>query len=327
MTVYFYWGEDEFAMMQAIAALRNVLNPDWASFNYEKIVGDRTEAVTQALNTALTPPFGTGGRLVWLADTTVCQQCSEALLSDLERIIPVIPSDTVLLLTSRTKPDGRLKSTKLLSSHAKVQEFSPIPPWKTEDIVKRVRQVAQEVGVRLTPSGVQLVAESIGNDSRTLWNELEKLRLYADSRTLPLDTEEIAALVTANTQNSLKLAIALRTGNVAEALSLVAALIAHNEPPLRITSTLIGQFRTWLWVKMMNSDRRDDKAIAQAAEISNPNRIYHLKKEVQSLTLSQLLSTLPLLLDLEISLKTGKNPLLTLQTTVIELCRVLGTGD
>jgi len=25
----------------------------------------------------MTPPFGAGSRLVWLVDTTLCQQCSE----------------------------------------------------------------------------------------------------------------------------------------------------------------------------------------------------------------------------------------------------------
>jgi len=47
----------------------------------------------------------------------------------------------------------------------------------------------------------------------------------------------------------LHLAAAIRVGDAAKALALIAQLLSRNEPALRIT--LIGQFRTWLWVKLM----------------------------------------------------------------------------
>jgi DNA polymerase-3 subunit delta len=67
---------------------------------------------------------------------------------------------------------------------------------------------------------------------------------------------------------------------------------------------------------------RDSKAIATAAEVSNPKRIYFLTKEVQSLSVMQLTSTLRILLELEVNLKRGADPLLTLQTKVVELCQI-----
>ena len=113
MTIILYWGEDDFAIAKAVVAIKqSSLDPAWMSFNYEKIVPERDDAVITALNQAMTPPFGTGKRLVWLADTTLTQQCSEALLTELERTLPNVPATTMLLLTSKNKPDGRLKSTK-----------------------------------------------------------------------------------------------------------------------------------------------------------------------------------------------------------------------
>jgi DNA polymerase-3 subunit delta len=73
---------------------------------------------------------------------------------------------------------------------------------------------------------------------------------------------------------------------------------------------------------MVNEGERDSKAIAAAAEVSNPKRIYFLTREVQSLSLTQLTSTLRVLLELEVSLKRGADPLSTLQTKVIELCQI-----
>jgi DNA polymerase-3 subunit delta len=324
MSIYLFWGEDDFALTQAVNQLRqSVLDPNWASFNYDKISPDRVDAVVEGLNQAMTPPFGMGGRLVWLAETTVCQQCSEELLAELERTLPAIPQESVLLLTTRNRPDGRLKSTKLLQKHAEIREFSLIPPWKTEQLTQRVRESAREAGVKLTATATELLAQSVGNDTRQLANELEKLRLYAGDTPQPLDERMVEMLVTATTQSSIQLAGAIRQGDAAKALTLIAELIDKNEPALRIVATLTGQFRTWLWVKLMESEgERDRGAIAKAAEVGNPKRIYFLSQEVKALSLKQLTATLKVLLELEFSLKRGAEPLSTLQTKAIELCSI-----
>jgi DNA polymerase-3 subunit delta len=322
--IYLYWGEDDFVLTQAVNELReSVLDPNWVSFNYDKISPDQPDAVIQGLNLAMTPPFGMGKRLVWLVDTTVCQQCSESLLAELEHTLPLIPEESVLLLTTSNRPDGRLKSTKLLQQYAHIREFALIPPWKTEQLVQRVNSRSKEFGIKLTVAAAELLAQSVGNDTRQLYNELEKLRLYTGDSRLPLDESLVATLVTSNTQNSLQLAAAILHGDGVKALELVADLINKNEPALKIVATLIGQFRTWLWVKLMESEgERDQKAIATAAEVGNPKRIYFLSREVQSLNLNQLTATLRVLLELEVNLKRGADPLSTLQTKVIELCQI-----
>ncbi|AVH69956.1 DNA polymerase III subunit delta [Nostoc sp. 'Lobaria pulmonaria (5183) cyanobiont'] len=325
MPIYVYWGEDDFAMEKAIAVLRDrVLDPQWTSFNYTAFSPDRSDAPIQGLNQVMTPTFGAGGRLVWLINTTLCQHCPENVLAELGRSLRVIPENSFLLLTSRNKPDERLKSTKLLKQFAtEFREFPLIPPWKTELLVQSVNQAAQTVGVKLTANTAHLLAESVGNDTRLLYNELEKLRLYAQGSNKPLDTDTVTKLVRNTTQNSLQLAAAIRTGDTAKALTTLADLSNASEPGLRIVATLIGQFRTWLWVKIMiESGERNQQAIAIAADIGNPKRIYFLQQEIKLLSVQQLISCLPLLLELEVSLKQGASEMSTLQTKVIELCQV-----
>lgn len=311
-------------MNRAVTALRQQsLDPSWADFNYSKITPEQSDAIIQGLNLAMTPPFGAGHRLVWLAETTVCQRCPEDLLVELERTLPCLPEQTVLLLTSTNKPDGRLKSTKLLQKYAEIREFSPISPWKTDQLTQQVRQAAQEVGIKLTEGAVQLLAESVGNQSRQLYTELEKLNLYASDSQQPLDEAAVSRLVTTLTQSSLQLATAILAGETARALSLVQDLINRNEPALRIVQTLVGYFRTRLWVKlMMEARERDEREIARLAEVNNPKQIYFLQKEVKSIALDSFLQTLPILLELEFSLKMGADPLETLQTKAIELCQL-----
>ncbi|XZN93435.1 MAG: DNA polymerase III subunit delta [Microcoleus sp.] len=320
MQIYLFWGEDDFAMGQAVTSLRqSTVDPNWASFNYDKIMADRAEAVVEGLDRALTPPFGTGSRFVWLANTTVTQQCSPELLAQLERTLPVIPDSSVLLLTSAKKPDSRLKSTKLLVKSAQVREFSPIPPWNDKELAQRVRQVAAEMGVKLTTTAIEFLAESIGSDTRLLYSELEKLLLFAGNRSQPLTPDEVAALVNCHAQNTFQLADAIRQGHTEEALDLLAGLTGRNEPGLRIVAGLTSKFRLWLWVKVMMAAGDRDDLIAQALDLGNPKRVYYFRQEVKNASLEKLQKTLPLLLELEASLKRGQEEKSTLQTKVIEL--------
>ena len=254
-------------------------------------------------------------------NTPILQQCSQDIQKNLERTLPQLPDTSVLLLTSRKKPDQRLKSTKLLKKLAQFQEFSPIPPWKTDLLIRRVREVARSLDIAIAPAAAERLAEAVGNNTRQLVTELEKLKLFVGEQQVGVAAVE--ALVTTTTQTSLQLAKTILQGDTATALSLVDDLIARNEVPIVISATLIGQFRTWLWVKLMIELReRDEKAIAQAAEVGNPKRIYFLRQEVSRISLAQLEQTLPILLGLETQLKSGGDAIATLQMKVIELCRV-----
>ena len=324
MAVYFYWGEDTFARDRAVQMLQSkTLDESWASFNLDRIGPDYADGVVHALNQAMTPPFGMGGRFILLSNTTIGQRCSEDLLAELDRTLAVIPDTATLVFTSDSKPDGRIKSTKLLQKHAKIQEFSPIPPWKADQLAQQVRDVAGMIGVKLDRGAVDYMVEAVGNNTRQLHSELEKIRLYAVS--LGTDSElsaiTIAPLVTATSQNALKLFAAIRQGKTAEALDMLADLVRQNEPTPVIARTLVGQFRQYLWVKLMiESGERDDSAIAAAAEIKNPKQLYFLRKDIAPMSLVALRKTLPLLMELEYQLKRTSDETSVLQVKTIELC-------
>ncbi|MGI0479433.1 DNA polymerase III subunit delta [Geminocystis sp. CENA526] len=324
MPIYLYWGEDDFAMSQAISTLKqDTLDRDWIQFNFDKLAGDKEDSILSALMQVMTPPFGGGDRVVWLFETNICQSCSEELLSQLQNTIPQIPDTTHFLLTTSKKPDARIKSTKLITKYAKVVEFALISPWQTEILIKKVEEVAQEKQVKLTPSAIKILASCVGNDSRLLWQELEKLAIYQGNNSAPIEEETVKSLVNVSTQNSLQLAQAILDRNIPLALTLVQDLITLNEPALRIVATLVGQFRTWAIVKtMIESGEKDEKKIAESADLGNPKRIYFLRQEIKARSSQQLLSSLPILLELETSLKLGADPLNALETKVIELCNV-----
>ena len=321
MPAYLYWGEDDFRIAQAVEKLQRVLDPNWLQFNYHKLPSDRPETIIEGLNQVMTPVFGMGERLVWLVDTDLTQQKPSAdVLEELERTLKIIPQTSHLLFTTSKKPDGRLSSTKLLRKYCEVKDFSLIPPWKSDLITAQVKETAQTMELKLTDKAIASLAEAIGNNTRQLWNELEKLKIYWGDNDKPLDENAVTQLVLCNTQNSLQLAAAIKDGRADRALELVNDLINRNEPALKIVATLVGQFRTWTIVKLMQQTGENNKAIATAAGINNPNRLYFIEQEIRIISTQQFLAALPLLLELEYSLKTGAEALSTLQTKIIELC-------
>jgi DNA polymerase III subunit delta len=324
MPIYLFWGDDDFTMAQIIEKKRKeVVDPNWIQFNYDKLPGDQDDEIIQGLNQIMTSVFGMGGRLVWLENTTLCQSCSDYILNELSRTLPVIPENAHLLLSTPKKPDQRIKSTKLIQKYAQVKEFSLIPPWNTEGINKQVRSIAAEIGVKLTPQAIELLGESVGNQTRQLWRELEKLKLYGNDKNQALDVNDVALLVPNSTQNSLKLANSIIRGNTPESLTIISELIQQNEPALRILATLVGQFRTWTMIKLMEEKgEKDETVIASMAELSNPKRLYFLRKEIAGISGEKLLASFPILLELESQLKLSANSLEILETKIIELCHL-----
>ncbi|MBD2109655.1 DNA polymerase III subunit delta [Nodosilinea sp. FACHB-13] len=327
MPAYYFWGDDDFALQKAVQTLRQrTLNEAWASFNYDVVPAEAANGPAQALNQAMTPPFGEGQRLVWLMNTSLGQRCPDPVLAEFERTLPQLPDTSVLLLTSTAKPDGRAKFTKFFKTWGEVREFATIPPWKTDQIHQQVAAVAKERGMNLESGTLDLLTEAVGNDTRQLHLELEKLALYWGANPQPIPPAVAAELVTVSTQTSLKLAQVLKQGDTPTALGLVNDLLDRNEPALRIVATLVSQFRLWLWLKALVGVASDAE-VAAAAEIANPKRIYFLKQEVRSLSLTQLQRSLPLLLELESDLKQGRDERATLHTKVIEICQLFRPGS
>jgi DNA polymerase-3 subunit delta len=88
-------------------------------------------------------------------------------------------------------------------------------------------------------------------------------------------------------------------------------------------ATLVGQFRTWLWVKMLSETGAKDEEIAKEADIGNPKRLYFLRQELQQVSTQQLSQVLPELLKLEFALKQGQEAEMALQTHALMICQIM----
>jgi DNA polymerase-3 subunit delta len=179
--------------------------------------------------------------------------------------------------------------------------------WDGAGQVELVQRTARELGLSLEPAAAEALSEAIGSDSARLASELEKLALYVGAQ--PITTAAVEALVGSHATNALQVGDALLAGKPAEAVALVDALLEANEPALRIVATLCGQIRGWLWVSLLDQQGESDvNAIAKAAGIGNPKRIYVMRKQIRGRPPARFLALLRQLLEVEAALKRGSDP-------------------
>lgn len=314
MPIHLFWGDDEAARGRAVEALiEQHTDPAWQSINLSRLDGSDPAQASQALAEARTPPFGAGDRVVVLQRSPFCNQCPAELADQLEAALPLIAEGCHLVLVNPAKPDARLRSTKRLQGLTKagqMQERSFVLPavWDGGGQLELVQRTAADLNLQIDRAAAEALCEAIGSDSARLASELEKLALYVGPGQ-PINGAAVAALVGSQAANALQVGDALLAGQPAQAVALVDALLAANEPALRIVATLCGQIRGWLWVSLLDQQGETDvNAIAKAAGIGNPKRIYVMRKQIRGRPPARFLLLLRQLLEVEAALKRGSEP-------------------
>jgi DNA polymerase-3 subunit delta len=251
--------------------------------------------------------------VVLLQRSPFCNQCPAELADAFEACLELIPDQCHLLLVNPGKPDGRLRTTKVLQKLVKAgqateRSFALPAVWDGAGQVELVARTARELGLRLEPAAAEALAEAIGSDSARLASELEKLALFVGEGAA-ITPAAVAALIGSQATTSLQVGDALLAGQAAEAIALVDALILANEPALRIVAALSSQIRGWLWVSLLDQQGEQDvAAIAKAAGIGNPKRIYVMRKQIRGRRPGTFLALLAQLLEVEAALKRGTDP-------------------
>ena len=325
MPIYLIWGDDYEASNREIEELiEKIIDPVWKSFNYSQIDGNDPKQNFRALEEVQSSPLGAGGRVVIVRRSPFCNSCPIDLSSKLEQSIKLIPDNTYLILHNSNKPDKRLRTTKMIQKNiesnplSKEKSFTLPLPWDIHGQRKLVKDIANRLNLKMNHATIDLIVESIGNDSSLINTELQKLALLAEANNKKLNTKElpeiseelVKKIIPNNSTNALEIANLLLKGEKVLALTKVKSLLENGEPALRLIATLTGQSRGWLWVNLLDEQtNKDAKDIAKLAGISNPKRIFVIRKQIQGKSLQTLIELMKKLLKVEASIKSGNNPI------------------
>jgi DNA polymerase III subunit delta len=251
-------GTDEFQVKAKATEWVSKLAPE-DPMNFEVIEGqadsvadalDRIDRVKEAL---LTLPFFGGAKVIFLkncnflADTVIGKSESvlEKLAALLEILVKVGP-ESAQLIVSALGVDRRRSFYKQFEKLGVCEQFD-LPDLKNgaavQSWMREVERLMREKNLKPEPGVVERLVELIGNDTRALYNELEKLALY----TMPTGrvTEEDLKKIVSSTRELLvwDLCDAVTEGNPNDSLHILRQLLAQGESEVGILILLSGQIR------------------------------------------------------------------------------------
>ncbi len=342
MPIHLIWGDDYEACNREIEEIiQAVIDPSWKSFNYSQIDGNDQKQNFRALEEVQSAPLGSGGRIVLVRRSPFCNGCSIELANKLQQTIKSIPNNTYLILNNSNKPDKRLKTTKLIEESIQSNSFSKeksflLPlPWDINGQRNLVKNILYKLNLKMNHEAIDLIVESIGNDSSLINTELQKLSLFSEAVNTNLTTDKpreiskelVKKLIQNNSTNALEIANSLLQGEIIIALNKIQSLLKNGEPALRLITTLTGQSRGWLWVHLLDSQgNKDVKEIAKLAGIANPKRIFVIRKQIQGKSLETFLELMKKLLKIEASIKSGIKPIDSFKDNLLTDSKILANN-
>ena len=332
MPIQIIWGNDLNASNKFIKKIIDEkVSKTWGEINISYLNGDDDNQIKQAFDEILTPPLGDGSRVIVLKNNPIFTNKNEEIRVKFEKIYQNIPSNTYFLLQNTKKPDSRLKSTKFIQNLIKKDlasemSFSLPDIWDFEGQKRYIEATANSMNINLGKGTADLIINSVGNDSFNLMSELAKAKIYlsasnnGENKELILKSDDVKKIFNDHQSNIFKIIDHLLQNSINEALIEIHYLLKKGEPALRLNAGLISQIRMHTIVKLLHkSGEQDLSEICKLANVSNPKRIYFIRKKVNNTSSDFLIKLMSNLLDIESSLKKGNNPINVFTESLVNL--------
>ncbi|MGB3653753.1 MAG: hypothetical protein WBA41_21410 [Rivularia sp. (in: cyanobacteria)] len=211
--------------------------------------------------------------------------------------------------------DKRTALGKWLYQNAQIIECKQISQWDIQAQYTQATYLSKRVSCICKPSAINELVKRVGNNSRRLHAELQKLKTSVAPN--PIEAKHVESLVNDEIGSAINLANVCRQRNILEANSILEIINAGNHNPAATIATLITYFKTWLITKEGLINQITDSEIAQNLSLKNPNRIYYLKREVEGCSIELLKTQYLILLQASINQYPSHQ---TLVNTIIKLC-------
>jgi len=219
-----------------------------------------------------------------------------------------------------------IKSINEKNKLAKEKSFSLPDIWDYEGQKRFLEDSANAMNIKIDKNAAELIIDSVGNDSFKLRNELVKAKTYlsalsSDSNSqLLLKSIDVKKIFSDHQSNIFKIIDLLLQKKINESLIEINYSLQKGEPALRLNAGLISQIRIHTIIKLaVNSGNDNAKKICYLAGISNPKRIFFIRRKVKNVSQEYLINLMSNLLDIESLLKQGNNPINVFTENLINL--------
>jgi len=184
--LYLFYGPDDFNLEKTLRQIRETFIPESArDFNLNVFDGDGKVNPGDILDASRSLPFLSSNRLI------IVRRADHMAAADLEVLIPYLkrPVETTCLIWVALKPDFRFKFFSTLKKLGVAVNFRELTEGQ---VVPWIKSQAGEMGLNISTDACRHLQGIIGNRSRTLHTELEKLFLRHGNKEIGI--EEIREL-------------------------------------------------------------------------------------------------------------------------------------
>jgi DNA polymerase-3 subunit delta len=313
--IYVFHGEDEFSLHEELDAIRSRLDADGMLGSNTSSLDGRALKPADLLAICATVPFLGSHRLViveWLLRRFESGRPrgrrregrgSRESVDPWRALPPALaemPESTVLVFA-----DGELSASnpllRILAPLAEVREF--VPP-RQRDVPDWIRGRATKLGVPISPRAVSLLAELVGNDLRTLSQELEKLAVYAGSR--QIEEGDVRELVSSAREASvLAMVDAVVEGRAGQAVRLLEQLRDEGTSSIAALNMITRQYRNLVLAKELMLAHLTPAEIGQRLGIRSDFALRKVMEQSRRYSMPQLEAAFARLLEADAAVKRG----------------------
>jgi DNA polymerase-3 subunit delta len=239
---YLLLGAEPLLRDDALAAIRDAaLEGASADFDLERLEGSAATPGS-LLDSVRTLPVLAPRRVVVLLEPDATRR--RALGDALAEIVPALPERAVLVVVA-SRADARTRWVKAFASDAVVDCN---PPRAGRALVTFIRAEAGRQGAALEAGAAELLAERVGPQLLLLRREIEKARLLAGPDEPVTRSAVLAGTSDVAEQPIWDLTDAIGEGRSADALRVLARVLAGGAPAPVVLGSLASHFRRLLRV-------------------------------------------------------------------------------
>lgn len=316
--LYLFHGPDDFTLSEKLAAMKASLgdDPTTVDMNATQLEG-RGLSLGEIRNYSDAMPFMASKRLVIITDYLkhLGKKASELepLVAYLENLSPT----TDLIFAESDKLDKRHPVHKLAEKIGHVEylglDAKSLQTW----IVRR----AKEFGGRIEPSAAAHLGKLVGLDLRVLNSELEKLTLYTNNER-PITQADVDLLVPYTEEaERFGLSNAIGARNARQAYDQLQKELDEGRNPMAILGGIAAQIRALIEVKDMAQRGMSPRDIANAKGWRSDFAAKMRLKDASRFSMPRLEQIMDMLLDIDLSIKTGRiDSRLALDVLIAQLC-------
>ncbi len=309
MSLYLFYGQEEFLIEKDIEKLKNkLLDKSFISMNFKTCTNPRFPDLMDILSTQ---PMMFGNSLIVVECGNYFEAKAEGALEDkqlaqLEKALESVPKQINIIFlykfdrNSNKKLDTRRKLYKILSKACDTREYKQLPTYD-RTLPCTITQLGKDNELTLTPDAAAKIIEMLGSNLRVIDNELKKLKLFIYPNTKP-SANEIEAVCT-SVQDVFKLVDLFILGKRDKAMK-EFDLLTQTQHPLQILALLQSTVSRFINLKLLSRDMG-------SFEISKKVNMHEFRvklelEKIRSYKYDDLLQLKKNLTEGEFKIKTGK---------------------